>query len=120
MSVPTCGTCRFWDAPLDKDDELEEGSCHRRAPQSRSHHLFELLGRMVWAMETLAHIDHTGFDYLDDMNHIVDVSWPQTMADDSCGEHEPITRNHIDLKKDQERYDWLEKLDKEFPNPEAT
>jgi hypothetical protein len=114
MSAPKCGTCRFWDAGSSERDEWAQGYCRRHAPQTYSRHLFGILGRMLWAMETHANIEHDeDFDYLAETNESHDMRWPRTYIDEACGDHQPKTHAHISLVEDQHRYDFLDQLQRE-------
>jgi len=122
--IPTCSTCRFWDAGFAERGNWTEGMCRRYAPRAQSHHLIELFGRMLWALEEQANIDvkdRERFDHLDELEHSTDVRWPRTCGDEACGEHQPITPAHIDLATDQSRYDFQarereERKSKKFKN----
>jgi hypothetical protein len=109
--IPTCRTCRFWDGGgyAERHEDIE-GQCRRHAPRTQSHHLLELFGRMLWALEAQANLDtkyREEFDHLNETEHYVDVRWPKTSSDETCGEHRPITAADIDLAADQRRYDYV-------------
>ena len=85
-----CERCRFWEADKYDDafaDEDQTGECHRYAPQIPHHHVAEALGKIAWAIEELANVEHAeDFDYSYETVQFPYSDWPRTSANFWCGE----------------------------------
>ena len=88
-----CERCRFWIADKPKEgwaDEDQEGECHRYAPRITHVHSIEALGKIAWAIEKLANIEHDrDFDYAYARCIAPANDWQKTAANDWCGEFKP-------------------------------
>lgn len=80
---PACGDCYYWER-----GKSGEGRCHRHSPlvyQSTYLHMGELFGRILWAIEEVAKIEHESFDYLYE-NESPFSCWPMTTEHEWCGD----------------------------------
>lgn len=67
-TTPYCENCRFW---VPNDDTNTDGTCHRHAPR---------VVAGTWGIY-LVFLKATS------------TEWPDTVADEWCGEHEPVTES---------------------------
>jgi len=90
-----CDECRFWKQMFTKKEthpDDQEGYCRRHAPKGSLYEiskLAHLFGRLVWAVEELANVEHSsegGYTFHEQSDNWAE--WPVTFGHEWCGEFE--------------------------------